>query len=136
MKIVVDAYAWVEIFIGSSKGNKAKEIMAAADEAYTPDVVMAEIARKYLREGMEEKIVMNRLKTIVDASEIAPINLEVALESGKGYMDLLKKAENEGLRTPSLFDAIVLATARNLKARVLTGDEHLKSLPDTEWIDH
>jgi len=134
VKIVVDAYAWVEVFIGSRKGDKAREILTGAEKAYTPDVVLAEVARKYVREGMNGQTVAERLKTIVGASEIATISPEVALESAKSYIDLLEKAERNGLRTPSLFDAIVLATARTLKARVLTGDEHLKGLPETEWI--
>ena len=49
-------------------------------------------------------------------------------------MELSEKAKTERLGGPSLFDAIVLATARLLKAKVLTGDEHFKELPETLWI--
>jgi hypothetical protein len=34
------------------------------------------------------------------------------------------------LNTPSLFDAIVLATGRLLKSKIVTGDEHFKNLSD------
>ncbi|MEM2768072.1 MAG: PIN domain-containing protein, partial [Candidatus Bathyarchaeia archaeon] len=54
--VVVDSYAWIEIFIGSSQGEKAKEAILKAEEAYTPDIVLAEIARKYMREGVKENI--------------------------------------------------------------------------------
>jgi len=134
VKIVIDAYAWVEIFIGSKKGDKARENLMEADETYTPDVVMAEIARKYFREGVEEQTVLERLKTIEETSDIAPIDKDVALESGKCYMQLLEKAKTEELKPPSLFDAIVLATARLLNAKVATGDEHFKGMPETLWI--
>jgi len=33
-----------------------------------------------------------------------------------------------------LFDAIVLAKARKLGAKVVTGDEHLKHADETLWI--
>jgi len=134
VKIVIDAYAWVEIFIGSKKGDKAREELKKADETYTPDVVMAEIARKYLREGIEEQTVLERLKTIEETLDIAPIDKDVALESAKCYMQLSEKAKTEGLKPPSLFDAIVLATARLLNAKVVTGDEHFKGMPETLWI--
>ena len=127
MKIVVDTYAWIEIFVGSEKGAKAKEHLEKADMVYTPDIVLAEIARKYLREGMNQDTIVDRLRIIIEASDIIPIDAEVALEAAKCYMELLNAAKEEGLRKPSLFDAIVLATARTLKAKVLTGDEHLKS---------
>ena len=38
MKIIVDAYAWVEIFIGSDKGNNARESLTEADATHTSDV--------------------------------------------------------------------------------------------------
>jgi predicted nucleic acid-binding protein len=56
MKIVIDSYAWVEHFLGSKKGQKKKEILDNADEVYTPDFVLAEIARKYVREKVEDPL--------------------------------------------------------------------------------
>lgn len=134
MKIVIDAYAWVEIFIGSKKGEKVKEKLAEAVEVYTPDIVMAEIARKYLREGTDQQKISRRLKIIKEGSDIASINIDIAFESAKCCMELSEKAKTEGLRAPGLFDAIVLATARVLNAKVMTGDEHFKNLPETLWI--
>ena len=134
MKIVVDSYAWIEIFIGSKGGGKAKEILEKAEETYTPDVVMAEIARKYMREGMKEHAILERLTTIEETSEIVSIDKNIALESAKCYLELTEKAKKERLQTPSLFDAIVLATARKLGAKVVTGDEHLKHADETLWI--
>lgn len=134
VKIVVDTYAWIEIFIGSEKGNKAKKILTETLEIYTPDVVLAEVAHKYIREGIEQKTVRGRLKTIVETSETTPINMKIALESANCCLKLLEEAKKTGITTPSLFDAIVLATARVLKAKVITGDEHFRNLPETIWI--
>jgi len=49
VRIVADTYAWIELFIGSE----------------TPDIVLAEIARKYLREGVGKGIIIERLKLMV-----------------------------------------------------------------------
>jgi predicted nucleic acid-binding protein len=49
-------------------------------------------------------------------------------------MELSQQARKAKLRTPSLFDALTLATARLLKAKVLTGDEHFRSQLETIWI--
>jgi len=134
VKIVVDAYAWIEIFIGSEEGKRAKENIEQASKAYTPDTVLAEVARKYLREGMNQETVMDRLTIITEASSITSINMETAMEAAKCYMKLSDEAKKARLRAPSLFDAIVLATTKLLQAKVLTGDEHLKKLPETLWI--
>ena len=134
MKIVVDAYAWIEIFIGSERGKRAKEILEQADEVYTPDTVMAEVARKYCREGAEERTTQARLEIVAGASDIVLIDIKLALEAAKCYTRLAREARRRRLATPSLFDAIPLAVARLLKAKILTGDEHFRNLPETIWM--
>lgn len=134
MKIVVDTYAWIELFIGSEKGVRVKDFLSKALHVYTPDIVLAEIARKYYREGVKEEIILKRLLAISEISIIVIINEEVAIEAAKSYLELREVARKRKLRSPSLFDAIVLAIARKLKAKVITGDEHFRSLPETIWI--
>jgi len=135
VRIVVDSYAWIELFIGSSEGEKVRERMLEADRVFTPGIVLAEIARKYHREGVEREAIRERLRLIVETSEIIPIDEEVALESASCYEDLLSRADERGIGKPSLFDAIILATARMREAKVLTGDEHFRELPETLWLD-
>jgi predicted nucleic acid-binding protein len=131
---VIDAYAWVEFFIGSKKGLKVKEVLENADEIYTPGTVLAEIARKYLREGADNKTVDARLQAIASISEITSIDTKIASEAAKCYFELAYLAEKSKHKTPSLFDAIVLGTGRSLKSKIVTGDEHFRDLPETFWV--
>jgi predicted nucleic acid-binding protein len=121
----------VELFLGNEKGQTVSKMLGEAEEVRTPDVVLAEIARKYRRERVEEKRVRSRLQTISAASLVTPIDSEVALRSGSAFLELMEKAKKERLRNPSLFDAIILATARTYTSKVLTGDEHFTDLPET-----
>jgi predicted nucleic acid-binding protein len=133
-KIVIDAYAWVELFIGSPKGAEVKQILENAKESYTHSTVLAEVARKYLREGVDEKTVNERLQLIVSASNITQIDADIALEASRCYLEMTTIAKKSKLNAPSLFDAIVLGTSRLLKTKVVTGDEHFRNLPETIWI--
>jgi predicted nucleic acid-binding protein len=133
-KIVIDAYAWIELFIGSGKGLEVKKLMENADEIYTPGTVLAEIARKYVREGIDEKTIDARLEVIASASNITHIDAGIALEASRCYSELTTCAKKSKLNTPSLFDAIVLATGRLSKSKIVTGDEHFKNLAETIWI--
>ena len=108
--------------------------MEEAEEVITPDSVLAEVARKYLREGIEESRVKQRLSVILEASQPAYIDDEVAIEAGKAYLQLEARAKKLGLKKPSLFDGLVLAVARRTDSKVLTGDEHFEGLPETIWI--
>ncbi|MEM2146919.1 MAG: PIN domain-containing protein [Candidatus Jordarchaeaceae archaeon] len=131
---MVDSYAWIELFIGGESSKRAEEYIEMSGEVYTPDIVLAKVARKYLREGFNKNLISKRLKTISESSRIAPINPEIALGSAECYVEFLNKAKNEKLKDPSLFDATVLAVTKHLKAKGLTGDEHFKNLPETLWL--
>ena len=135
MKIVIDTYAWVELLLGSEKGKKVVEILENAEEVYTPNIVLAESARKFLREGNDESTVAEWLDIINAASNITQIDSPLALEAAKCHLELVEKAKQSKQNTPSLFDAIVLATARINQCKVLTGDEHFKNLPETIWLN-
>jgi len=127
----VDSYAWIELFLGGQKGQKVRRMMADAEELRTPDIVLAEISRKYVRERAETSRVRSRLETITSASLITPVETEIAMKAGETFVELAERAAKQRRRAPSLFDAIVLATARVYDSKVLTGDEHLEGLPET-----
>ena len=135
-KIIADAYAWVELFAGTRIGVFAKNTMEEAEAVITPDTVLVEFARKYIREGIKEETTRQRLSTILEASEPAYIDDDVAVEAGRAYLELEERARDAGLEKPSLFDALVLAVARKTHGKVLTGDKHFEGLPETLWMEH
>jgi predicted nucleic acid-binding protein len=47
----------------------------------------------------------------------------------------MEKAKRERLNNPSLFDAIVLVTAREYGSSVVTGDEHFRGLVETIFLE-
>jgi predicted nucleic acid-binding protein len=106
-----------------------------AEETRTPDIVLAEISRKYYREHVDPRAIRARLETVTSTTMVTQIDTGVALLAGPTYLELLKKAKLEHLRTPSLFDAIVLATAREYRSSVITGDEHFRGLTETIFLD-
>jgi predicted nucleic acid-binding protein len=134
VKIVIDSYAWIELFTGSADGNKVKEVLAYADELYTPDIVLAEVARKFFRDGFDDNFINKSLEQITATATIIYIDPKLAMDSAICYQELKKNAQKNKLNTPSLFDAILLATSRLLNAKLLTGDAHFQSLPETIWI--
>jgi predicted nucleic acid-binding protein len=135
VKIVIDTYAWIELLLGSEKGQKVKELIENAEEVYTPSTVLAETARKFLREGADEKTINAWLEIMTSASMITQIDSATALEAAKCQLELTKKAKISKQNTPSLFDAIVQATAKINQCKIVTGDEHFKNLPETIWIE-
>lgn len=131
--IVFDSYAWIEYFLGSDSGRIVKDYIDV-EEAVTPSIVLAEVARKYLREGVKEEDVVKRLNFIVASSTVMEIDVELSVAAAKAYLELFEKAEVGKLRRPSLTDGIVLATGRILGAKIVTGDEHFKGFGEVVYI--
>jgi PIN domain nuclease of toxin-antitoxin system len=98
-------------------------------------VVLAKVARKCAREGVEERIMHTRLQQIEDASNIVGLDAELALEAAKCYSAMETEAKKRKLPLPSLFDAVVLAAGKSLDAKILTGDQHFKGLAETLWLE-
>jgi predicted nucleic acid-binding protein len=132
---VIDSYAWIEHFLGTEKGRKVDNILQNADEVYTPDTVLAEVARKFVREGVKVRIVNEWLAQIVDASNIICLDTKLAINTAQCYLEMEVNARKSKLNLPSLFDAVVLAVSKSLNSKVLTGDQHFKDLPETVWIE-
>jgi predicted nucleic acid-binding protein len=129
MKYVIDSFAWFEYFMGSRRGKVAKEIIDnRVDEKFTPAVCVAEVYAKSMRnEG--EAMAETRRKFMRDRSAVAVLNEGTAVSSAK--VDVARKKE---VPRWGLVDSIVLATARELGAKVVTGDLHFKGLEDVVMI--
>ena len=86
MKIVVDSWAWVEMLKLSDAGRTAKAEIERAEDVLTPAIVLVELARKYIREGTDQRTVQRWLQGISEASEVYGIDTELAMRSALASM--------------------------------------------------
>ncbi|MFB3889463.1 MAG: PIN domain-containing protein [Candidatus Bathyarchaeia archaeon] len=125
---VVDAWAWVEYLIGSKRGEQLRRILDEEDnEVYTCTITIAEVVGKAAREKQDVEAAYT---TLVDNSQIVNINEELSKQAG-----LLHAEVRQIERDFSITDAYVLAAARKLGARILTGDAHFKNLKEAVFIE-
>jgi predicted nucleic acid-binding protein len=125
-KYVIDAYAWIEYLDGTDAGRKVTTILENNDETYTCAVTIAEVVGKVARKGKDPKTPYDIL---LSNSQVVSVNDELSLQAGLLHCEMRKTAKDFGLA-----DAYVLATARKLKAKVLTGDAHFRSLNEAIMI--
>ncbi len=111
-----------------------KERLGSTEEVCTPDTVLAELSKKYVREGVELGAVKERLSKISEISRIIPIDKNIAIKAAEVDRELRDKAKRAGLREPSLVDVTIPATARALNASLITGDQHFEGEPETTRI--
>lgn len=131
-KCIIDSYAWIEYFRASKYGEVAKEYIESADSV-TPSIVVAEVSRKLQKEielGNETPDGrLKRLEFINATSQVVDLYYELAVDAGKIDCEMKQRVRDWGLA-----DSIVLCTARSLKGKVVTGDEHFRDLKEVILI--
>ncbi len=124
---MVDAWAWVEYLIGSEFGTKLKEVLDEdSSEVYTCAITLAEVISKVAREGRDVEAAYTML---LSNSQVINVNEELSKHAGLLHCEMRRSLKDFGLA-----DAYVLATARKLKAKVLTGDMHFKDVKEAVLI--
>ena len=130
---VIDTYSWLDYFSSTKKNEDLSRLIELGPNIYTPALVLSEVKRMLLKKirlkeetgaGMGQKLHFIRLNSfIVDLdADTAEMAAEVADELSQ---------ERKGM---GLADAIILATARSLGAKVVTGDEHFRGPKDVVFI--
>lgn len=122
---VLDAFAWVEYFLGSERGEKVKGFIEGS-KCITPTIVIAELSAKYSSEG---KDFANKLKFIKFNTNVAVLNDEIAALSGKLKIEQRKTKKEFGMA-----DSIIYATAIVYNAKIITGDPHFNNIKEAVMI--
>jgi len=121
-RYVVDAYAWIEYLDGSEAGRKVNELVENNAETYTCALTVAEVISKAARMGKDAQVAFD---VLMSNSQVVCIDEELSLQAGLLHCEMRKSVRDFGLA-----DAFVLATARALGAKVLTGDPHFKTVKE------
>lgn len=122
---VLDAFAWVEYFLGSERGVKVKEFIESG-KCITPTIVIAELSAKYSSEG---KDFTDQLKFIKFNTNVVALNDEIAVLSGK-----LKVEQRKAKKDFGIADSIIYATASVYNSKLITGDPHFDNIKEAIMI--
>ncbi len=121
MKYVIDSYAWLAYFMGTTS-ERIKDVIEGLEEKITPTICLAEVYSKTLKVDGPEQAEKQK-SFIKEKSAIVYLDELIAIESAKQNVQLKKEIAGWGLA-----DSIVYATALAKKALVVTGDEHFRKL--------
>jgi predicted nucleic acid-binding protein len=124
--MMLDSFAWMEYFMGSLKGKKVKRFVDDDSQLYTSPIVIAEIYSKSLRtDGKAEE----RKDFIMKRCAVVLLDVNIAVEAAKIHAENKVKISDFGLA-----DAIILASARSRRIKILTGDLHFENFDDSVML--
>ena len=122
MTVLVDSWAWIEYFKGSSFGIKAKEIIERGDKLLLATINVSEIYHFLLKNKPDDAEKL--LSFAASSSFVIVLDSSLAKRAAKIKYD--KKI--------GLADAIVIATAEENNATILTGDDDFKNIKNVIYI--
>ena len=127
-KFVIDASAWIEYLGGSESGKKAASILeSTAHESYTSSATTSEVISKFLREKQDAAIALTAMNNL---STVIPLSPEMGSIAGTIHYKAKKKNRHFGM-----LDAFVVATARTLKAKILTKDKDFNQFKEAVFLE-
>ncbi len=103
----------LNILDGTDAGSKVTATLENNDGIYTCAVTLAEVVSKVARIGKDAKIAYD---VLLSNSQVVIVDEELSFQAGLLHCEMRKTAKDFGLA-----DAYVLATARKLKSKILTG---------------
>mgnify|MGYP001130695319 CR=1 FL=1 len=123
MTVLVDSWAWIEYWSGAPHADQAGSYIEGEEEAIVSTINLAEIYHWVLLH-YDEKTAEEKVITVRRRCFIIPVEEEIAVEAAKINHKTKK----------SLADSIIIATANQVKAKILTGDPDFKKLRDIIYI--
>ena len=126
-KFVIDAHAWIEYLNGTEKGKKAAEIIEDdKSQNFTSSATVAEVVGKSLKENKDFNIALDYINNF---STLVNVTGELSILAGQIHFESKKKSKDFGM-----LDAFVVATAKKLNAKILTGDPHFKGFKEAVMV--
>jgi predicted nucleic acid-binding protein len=125
-RFIIDSFGWIEYF-GDGKLSRryAKYIEnASSGSFFTPSIVIYEVFKK-IRSEYEEDDAISAIMHIQNYSTIIDIDTKLAI----------KGAETSIQERLPMADALIRATANELKAQIITSDPHFKELDNVVFIE-
>ncbi len=122
---LVDSSGWIEYFLDGPNADEFGKYIedASPRNFYTPTIVIYEIYKKLLRDAGEEEALcavahLKNSTTIIDLTD-----------------DLVIDSAETSLREKiPMADAIILSTARYMKATLVTGDGDFREIDEVVYI--
>jgi len=121
--VLIDSWAWIEYWRGGAHAREAAAYVDGNEEALASPVNLAEVYYWFLREYNRETA-DGRRQTLERRCRIVPLDADLAVAAAR-----LRKEERL-----SLADSIILATARESGAVLVTGDPDLRGKQGVVFI--
>jgi predicted nucleic acid-binding protein len=122
-RVVVDSSGWIEVFTDGAQADTFLALMADESALVVPAISIFEVFKWILREHSEAQAV--QAAAVMQRGQVVHLDTRLTLAAAQ---------LSHALQLP-MADSIILATARDLRARLHTMDSDFRGLSDVVLID-
>ncbi len=123
MTVLIDSWTWIEYWKGGKLAKVAGAYIEGDEESVVSTVNISEVyfwvARYY-----DEATAAEKLKTVEKRCSVVPVDKEIAIAAAKIKIECKL----------GLADSLIMATARHVHGKVVSGDADMKALKDVIFL--
>jgi predicted nucleic acid-binding protein len=120
--VVVDSSGWIEVFTDGPQADHFLALMAQDAALVVPAISIFEVFKWVLREHGEAQAI--QAAAAMQRGQVVELDSRLALAA----------AQLSHAQQLPMADSIILATARDRRARLHTMDSDFRGIADVEWI--
>jgi predicted nucleic acid-binding protein len=120
--VVVDSSGWIEVFTDGPQADHFLALMAEESALVVPAITIFEVFKWVLREHGEAQAI--QAAAAMQRGQVVELDSRLALAA----------AQLSHAQQLPMADSIILATARDRRARLHTMDSDFRGMADVEWI--
>ena len=121
---VVDSSGWIEYFADGPNASFFEAAIQEADSLVIPAITLYEVFKRLLREPDGESLGL-RVVAAMQRGQVVDLDAELALEAARIAYE----------RRLAMADSVILATAYQYGALVLTQDSDFEGLPGVKYVE-
>lgn len=121
---VVDSSGWIEYFADGPNASFFEAAIRDADSLVVPAITLYEVFKRLLREPDGESLGL-RVVAAMQRGQVVDLDAELALEAARIAYE----------RRLAMADSVILATAYQYGALVLTQDSDFEGLPGVKYVE-
>jgi predicted nucleic acid-binding protein len=121
-QVVVDSSGWIEVFTDGPQADHFLALMAEEAALVVPAISIFEVFKWVLREHGEAQAI--QAAAAMQRGQVVELDSRLALAA----------AQLSHAQQLPMADSIILATARDRRARLHTMDSDFRGMADVEWI--
>ena len=120
---MIDSWAWIEYWKGGKLAGEAASFIDGDEESVVSAINLAEVHLSIAR-SYDEAMAGEKVATMEKRCHVVQVDADIAIEAAK-----IKRSEKLGLA-----DSLIMATARHVGGKVVTGEPDLKPFKDVIFI--